>query len=257
MKCTRPRPLKPWKSIYNSGNQVSPTIYVDCGKCLNCKINKAREWTTRLIHETNISQSTIFITLTYDTEHLPPEGVRKSDVQDFISDLRKVCGPGIRYFIGSEYGDSSDGTHRPHYHASFSTPPIGSKIPLVQVLIEWKRDSVKQIVEALSTPIITIFGDEDLSQSESSTLVEQAISHITTWIKQMLPRECPQISPSCLNDLVSVLTSMQLYQTKLLPESLSLHTLEQLSPSLDTIDDSDPDLPESPSTPMTSREFQG
>lgn len=123
MKCTRPRPLKPWKSIYNSGNQVSPTIYVDCGKCLNCKINKAREWTTRLIHETNISQSTIFITLTYDTEHLPSEGVRKSDVQDFISDLRKVCGPGIRYFIGSEYGDSSDGTHRPHYHGFIFNAP--------------------------------------------------------------------------------------------------------------------------------------
>lgn len=122
-KCTNPRPLKPWKHLYNHGNEVSPTIYVDCGKCLNCHINKAREWTLRLIHETNISQSTLFLTLTYDDEHLPPEGVRKQDVQDFISDLRKVCGPGIRYFFGSEYGESPDGTRRPHYHGFLFNAP--------------------------------------------------------------------------------------------------------------------------------------
>lgn len=121
--CTRPRPLKPWKHLYNSGNEVSPTIYVDCGKCLNCKINKAREWTARLVHETQVSQSTIFITLTYDDEHLPSEGVRKQDVQDFISDLRKVCGPGIRYFFGSEYGESDVATRRPHYHGFIFNAP--------------------------------------------------------------------------------------------------------------------------------------
>lgn len=126
MKCTNPRKVKPWQydAARDGPNGTSPTILVDCGKCLACRVNKAREWTIRLTHEANFSQTQpIFITLTYDEEHLPTLGVRKEDVQDFISDLRKVCGSGIRYFIGSEYGEAEASTHRPHYHGLLFNVP--------------------------------------------------------------------------------------------------------------------------------------
>lgn len=80
-------------------------------------------WTLRLRHEAELSSSTIFITLTYDNEHLPQDGVSKRDVQDFISDLRRITGPGLRYFIGSEYGASESATHRPHYHGLIFNAP--------------------------------------------------------------------------------------------------------------------------------------
>lgn len=125
-KCTRPRKIRPWKSTLGTN---SPVLEVDCGKCLNCRINKTREWTMRLLHEAQIAQNAIFITLTYDDAHLPTEGVRKQDVQDFISDLRKICGPGLRYFIGSEYGEDPEHTRRPHYHGFLFNAP------------DWLRDT--------------------------------------------------------------------------------------------------------------------
>ena len=102
---------------------LSSGIIVPCGHCIACRINKREEWCTRLLHESAFSFNSVFITLTYDSEHLPlssmPEWpgvpvVRKTDIQDFIKVLRRKSGfAGIRYFIGSEYGPSGG---RPHYH---------------------------------------------------------------------------------------------------------------------------------------------
>lgn len=123
MQCYYPRYLRPGKkdpSGYKQPGEVG--LYVPCGKCLPCRINRRREWTQRLLHESYYASSAYFITLTYDEEHVPidengNEAVSKEDVQHFIQDLRNyyrdldIC---IRYFIGSEYGPE---TGRPHYHA--------------------------------------------------------------------------------------------------------------------------------------------
>lgn len=64
------------------------------------------------------SQNT-FVTLTYDDDHVPPNGsLRYRDFQLFMKRLRKKHsgaddGP-IRFFCAGEYGDT---TNRPHYHA--------------------------------------------------------------------------------------------------------------------------------------------
>lgn len=62
--------------------------------------------------ENMYSVSSYFVTLTYDTPHLPvPIGVNKSDLQKFFKRLRHDVS--FRYFLVSEYG----GIHgRPHYH---------------------------------------------------------------------------------------------------------------------------------------------
>lgn len=68
-----------------------------------------------------MSDSSMFITLTYDTKHVPITqsgflDLRKSDLQKFFKRLRKhhpkESRP-IRYYAAGEYGGKS---YRPHYH---------------------------------------------------------------------------------------------------------------------------------------------
>lgn len=93
--------------------------YFSCGNCMACRISRSREWSTRLIYElTAWNYNAIFITLTYDDEHLPiGETLVKSDLQKFFKRLRKdlaLENRKIKYFACGEYGDTKG---RPHYHA--------------------------------------------------------------------------------------------------------------------------------------------
>lgn len=92
-------------------------LSVPCGKCPACKANERQEWVFRLQREFEVSSFGLFVTLTYDDEHLPSSGVSKRDVQLFLKRLRKHFNSNeLRYYIVSEYGDN---THRPHYHGLF------------------------------------------------------------------------------------------------------------------------------------------
>lgn len=86
-----------------------------CGRCLHCRINKAREWTHRLLLEQRLHSDSCFVTLTYNEWHLPEDGkVCKETVQKFMKRLRKRAHPRkLRYYCIGEYGDVSS---RPHYH---------------------------------------------------------------------------------------------------------------------------------------------
>lgn len=89
-----------------------------CGNCRACRRNKAREWGFRSYVESLSYDSSIFLSLTYDDEHIPigPKGfptLRKADTQTFWKDFRYYVGE-CRYLLSGEYGEH---THRPHYHA--------------------------------------------------------------------------------------------------------------------------------------------
>lgn len=86
-----------------------------CGRCMACRINKKRLWTHRMILESYCHASSLFVTLTYNDENLPPDlSVHPKHVQLFLKRLRKAISPTkIRYFAVGEYGDKS---WRPHYH---------------------------------------------------------------------------------------------------------------------------------------------
>lgn len=89
-------------------------MHVPCGKCAFCLKKAIDAWCLRLRHELEVSSSAFFLTLTYNDEHIPPDGnLSKRDLQLFIKRLRKR-NPGVRYFAVGEYG--SEGS-RPHYHA--------------------------------------------------------------------------------------------------------------------------------------------
>lgn len=77
------------------------------------------------MHEARLYDHNIFVTLTYDEDHLPADGsLIPRHLQLFIKRLRKAAatsgtvlqraGRGIRFFASGEYGDVSG---RPHYHA--------------------------------------------------------------------------------------------------------------------------------------------
>lgn len=85
-----------------------------CGRCIACRVNQARDWTTRLVAEGKQHREKVFLTLTYDDDHLPPGATLvKKDVQDFMKKLRKKVGDGVRFYAAGEYGSH---TQRPHYH---------------------------------------------------------------------------------------------------------------------------------------------
>lgn len=113
--------------------------FVPCGKCPPCRKRRASAWAFRLMEQEKVSESAHFITLTYDTKHVPITknafmGLDKKHVQDFFKRLRMAhelprsgglrflgqvfrdsYNPSpIRYYAVGEYGGR---TKRPHYHA--------------------------------------------------------------------------------------------------------------------------------------------
>lgn len=91
---------------------------VPCGKCLNCRIQKSKEWALRCVLELPYWDNAIFCTLTYNDENLPPNGsLMKKDLQLFFKRLRRSLEPlEIKYFASGEYGEGNLLLPRPHYH---------------------------------------------------------------------------------------------------------------------------------------------
>ena len=90
-------------------------VVIPCGRCVQCRLERSRQWALRCMHEAQMHEKTSFITLTYNEESLPKDmSLRLSDWQNFAKYLRKEVGP-FRYFHCGEYGDDSG---RPHYHAA-------------------------------------------------------------------------------------------------------------------------------------------
>lgn len=75
-------------------------------------------WSFRLVKEGESSNTALFVTLTYNTEHVPITNkgflnLKKKDIQDYFKRLRKLEKDKIKYFVCGEYGSR---TFRPHYH---------------------------------------------------------------------------------------------------------------------------------------------
>lgn len=88
---------------------------VPCGNCIACRLNHSRMWSLRIMHEASTWENNIFLTLTYDEEHLPVDkSIHKEEIQLFMKRLRKALAPRvIRFFASGEYGSKYS---RPHYH---------------------------------------------------------------------------------------------------------------------------------------------
>lgn len=103
--------------VNKSATKIS--FQLPCGRCIGCRMEKARQWGLRCMNEAKCWPSNYYVTMTYNAEYMPPGGtVCLRDVQLFMKRLRKHCNSSkdnpVRFFLGAEYGDDN---RRPHYHA--------------------------------------------------------------------------------------------------------------------------------------------
>jgi len=123
MACYHPIPGWYSKAVNESGKRSivfklsdgfkDKPVQLPCGKCIGCKLERARQWAVRCMHEASLYERNCFITLTYSDENCP-ESLRPDDFVLFMKRLRKRFGAGIRFFQCGEYGEKLG---RPHHHA--------------------------------------------------------------------------------------------------------------------------------------------
>jgi len=142
-------PLQAWKTedgikFYNpyKDNRHHKGIQIPCRQCTGCRSEYSRQWAMRNVHEASLHDRNVFITLTYDNDHLPllgPSEEHNTLVKDhfrlFIKSLRKphkklgwVPPKKIRFYMCGEYGEK--GTKRPHYHAILFNTYFPDMVPL-------------------------------------------------------------------------------------------------------------------------------
>lgn len=104
--------------------ELSEGFSVPCGNCPNCRINRKRFWTGRMIAEASYCPASSFWGLTYAPETVPivqsgpfagAMTLDPRDLTNFIKRWRRLKpkDESFRYFAVGEYGDEG---HRPHYH---------------------------------------------------------------------------------------------------------------------------------------------
>lgn len=101
-----------------AGLFVKSLYQIPCGHCLGCLEDRAKDWTIRNLMELKSCDNAIFLTLTYDDNHLPINHglptLCKADLSAFVKRLRKHYSLSkLRFFACGEYGSH---TLRPHYH---------------------------------------------------------------------------------------------------------------------------------------------
>jgi hypothetical protein len=116
-------PLRAFKTsrgdvVFNdvASDRIVEELSLPCGRCIGCRLERSRQWATRIMHEASMHDDNCFITLTYDDDHIPVDrSLNHKHFQDFLKRYRKQVYPDlIRYFMAGEYGDK---LQRPHYHA--------------------------------------------------------------------------------------------------------------------------------------------
>jgi len=112
-----------------------------CGRCPACRINRARDWTTRLILELERpGVRAFFLTLTYDNEHLPEgRNLDPKHVRNWLKRFRKPFPKEVRYFLVGEYGGKFG---RPHYHVLLFTSHSEPAAVLASAVRQWTFGTV-------------------------------------------------------------------------------------------------------------------
>lgn len=110
-----------------NGLQLTNGSCVPCGQCINCRINKSRKWTARILAEMISAppRSCWFFTLTLSDENIyraPPEAIpslQKGTFRRWLASYQRSHSA-FRYYAVGEYGDLS---LRPHYHLAMFHQP--------------------------------------------------------------------------------------------------------------------------------------
>ncbi|AXH77491.1 MAG: replication initiator protein [Microviridae sp.] len=95
-----------------------------CGQCIGCRMDRARDWASRIMNEAQLHPSSCFITLTYQRDNY---SLNKRDIQLFLKRLRRKHEDiKIRFFQCGEYGEQFE---RPHHHVILFGYDFPDKVP--------------------------------------------------------------------------------------------------------------------------------
>lgn len=103
--------------VFQKREALTPLpVYVPCGQCIGCRLERSRQWAVRCVNEASLHEDNCFITLTFNDENLPSDGsLHVADFQKFMKRLRRMFPEKkIRFFHCGEYGHLFS---RPHHHA--------------------------------------------------------------------------------------------------------------------------------------------
>lgn len=96
-------------------------ILLPCGRCMGCRLDRADQWASRMMHEAQGHAFNSFLTLTYDDQNVPQDySLHPEHCTAFMHRLRRHAryhykGLTLRFYLAGEYGDLRG---RPHYHAA-------------------------------------------------------------------------------------------------------------------------------------------
>ena len=187
--------------------EVMPNVTaIPCGKCAGCIIDKAKQNANRVALELKFWKKGVFVTLTYDPQHIPNHrSLKKSDLQKFWKRLRKkekglkpwyhkdkLQFP-IRYISCGEYGEKKG---RPHYHAIIlNWMPDDLKPYKQNKWKDWTYTSKKlQKIWGLGKVIVGI------ASYESATYVAQYVGKKIFKKKKLRKRQKPEFTENSRNE---------------------------------------------------------
>lgn len=119
-------------SVHAYADSLDDWIQIPCGQCVECRLQRSRQWADRCMLELQYHKESYFVTLTYDDAHLPKNEIIdaetgeivpvatlvKKDLSAFIKRVRRYqeyegYTQPIRFYGCGEYGSE---TMRPHFH---------------------------------------------------------------------------------------------------------------------------------------------
>lgn len=101
--------------VFAERGDIVKSLTLACGRCDGCKLERARQWSVRIMHEASLYEENCFVTLTYEDGFVPRlDSKWYVDFQLFMKRLRRrFSGRRVRFFACAEYGGDNG---RPHFH---------------------------------------------------------------------------------------------------------------------------------------------
>lgn len=117
----------------NKALDWSQEFKIACGQCLGCRVDNAKNWGIRGVHESQMWDHCSFVTYTFDTPSLEtrenPWSIDYREIQQVHKNMRKKYGP-FRFLLCGEYGEKN---HRPHYHGIYFGLGFADKEPIQKI----------------------------------------------------------------------------------------------------------------------------
>lgn len=193
------------------GQFAVESFTLPCGRCIGCKLDRARSWAVRITHESQLYASNRFVTFTYSDENLPKSrSLEYRDFQLFMKRLRYHLegaeegpegGRPLRFFCAGEYGSKRK---RPHFHAVLFNlqPPDEQRLlngsSRSKKLEEWWEKGTVRLdpVNARSAAYVAGYSLKKVYGSRSKTYYEDVVSKETGEVTRRRPEfVCMSLKP--------------------------------------------------------------